>query len=237
MRAGRVVLLVSPLLLLLDPIPNLVMDPFAVGPFGLGIFLLLRFVPWNGVIAILCFAHARTHGRSMYLWSVLGLLAAPVAPLILACLPDKAGSASAELRSAGPVKMYARPAAGIMEDRFPLLVRVLTGRKPKYRDEQLARYNRVKANYEFSIWPMPEATDRLLQQAAERKFTICGHKEEDWLHVYGAGLVGPDELAGTLDWLKEIAAPGKKLSVAVRDTEGILKMQEYYPGHAMGAGA
>src|SRR5271165_2453156 len=104
MKATRILLFLSPLLLF---VPPLIPVNESTGMMLLNSFyrgMLGRF-PGNALMAFLCYTYARQLGREAWPW-VTGSLVAPfLAPLILAFLPPKYGSAADQQR-----RGYARPA-------------------------------------------------------------------------------------------------------------------------------
>src|ERR1017187_3224088 len=104
MKATRLLLFLSPLLLFVPPLVPvdqsaglLLLDSFYKGLLG-------RF-PGNALMALLCYTYARQRGREAWPW-VTGSLVFPfIAPFVLAFMSPKYGSAADEQR-----RRSARPA-------------------------------------------------------------------------------------------------------------------------------
>lgn len=232
MRTTRIILALSPLILLL---PNLV-NPLAedsVGGMMTAMFFgrLLRFFPWNVILACLAYFYASHRRGHEAFWWAFGAMCFPfAAPLVLACMPARWDSTSAMLRRTGsePATKASAPIKGPIEERLPLLDRCLAGAPEETRTEQRSRFGRVAANLEFSLWVPANAAGGIATEAASRDFSVWMSPGEAVTHLYGAGKIPPGRHDATLDWLQKASAPGQVLRVSLRDAEGILRMTEYH---------
>ena len=229
MRTTRILLILSPLLLLLPSVGDALARSSAGGMMAVSFYdELLTFFPWNLALAGLAYLYANHRGRSAAFWAFLALLFPFIVPLILACVPAKADSASAVLRRKEPAPAsVSKSTAAPIEERLPLLDGYLAGVTEAARAEQKARFARVAANVEFSLWVDKSAADRIAMEATNQDFTMWVNPGEAATHLYGAGIVRPDRRDAILSWLKGLSAPGQVLKVALREPDGGLKMTEY----------
>jgi hypothetical protein len=228
MKSVRVIMFLSPFLLLLPPlVPS---DSLAWGMLGMFYGGLLRFFPWNILLAVIAYTYARNQGREGYWWAVAVTVFPYAASFILACLPPKPGSTAAEMRAAAENSRGtpAEAASGAFEERFPLLGRTLAACPEEIRAEQRKRFEPVRANFEFLLVPRPDAVSRLLTEAEIRKFVVWASKSLSGSQLYGAGLVRPDRFQETTAWLAAAGAPGSKFTAATRDRDGRLSFSEEY---------
>jgi hypothetical protein len=189
---------------------------------------VFTFFPWNLALMGLVYVYANHRGRSGSYWAFATLLFPFVAPLILACVPAKAGSASAMLRRKEPAPAAVSLSTAVpIDERLPLLDRYLAGVTEETRVEQKIRYARVAANVEFSLWVDKSAADQIAVEAINRDFTVWMNAGEAATHLYGAGKVRPERCDAILGWLQGASAPGRVLTVALREPDGGLRMVEY----------
>jgi hypothetical protein len=228
MKATRILLFLSPLLLFVPPLVPV--DQSAVGIVVLDSLFkgLLRRFPWNALMAFLCYTYAQQLGRDAWPW-VTGSLAWPfLTPFILAFTPAKYGSAADEQRRAGGRQAPAKAAAGPFEGRFPLLAGYLASASDTTGLEARARLDPVKANFEFSAFVERAGLDPLLAGAAERQLTVWCNPEDNGFRVFGAGMVASKAMDSVTLWLRQ-AAPRRKIAAALHPAEGPTKYFEYYP--------
>jgi hypothetical protein len=228
MKATRVVLFLSPVLLLL---PALLPVSSSLGLTMLGVFYgsLLRRFPWNLMMAGLCYVYANQLGREGFRWAIGSFVFPFLAPLILAFMPPMSDSIAENRRRAHAVPPPAKGAAGSFETRFPLLERFLAGKPEAICAEGRTRFTPVPANYEFSLRVDPSVLDGVLAEATERKFTTWANPDQRGTQVFGAGVVQPENIDTMAAWLRKASVPGEKLMVAWRQNDGRLKFFEYYP--------
>ena len=228
MKATRILLFLSPLLLFVPPLVPV--DQGGVGMILLDSFykgLLGRF-PGNALMAFLCYTYAHQLGREAWPW-VTGSLAWPfLAPLILAFMPAKYGSAADEQRRAGGRQAPAKAATGAFEARFPLLGGYLASASEATGLEARARLDPVQANFEFSAFVERAGFDGLLAGAAQRQLTVWSSPEDNGFRVFGAGMVASKAMESVTAWLRQ-AAPRRKIATAMHPAEGPTKYFEYYP--------
>jgi len=239
MRTTRISLIPSPLLLLLPSVEDVLAGSSVSGMMTVFFYEeLFTFFPWNLVLAGLAYLYANHRGRSAPFWAFLVLLFPFVVPLILACMPAKAGSASAMLRRKEPAPAAVSLSTAVpIEERLPLLDGCLSEGPEETRVEQKNRFARVAANPEFSLWADRSAADRIAGEATTRDFTVWMKAGESAVHLYGASKIRPDRIEAILGWLRGASAPGRVLTVALREPDGGLKMTEYHTAEASGAGA
>ena len=229
MKATRILLFLSPLLLFVPPLVNVndslglaMLDGFYKGMLG-------RF-PGNVLMAFLCYTYAHQLGREAWLWVCGSLIFPFFAPFVLAFMPAKYGSVADVQRRGGRREAPAKAAAGPFEKRFPLLAAYLatlpesTGLPVRIR----ARLDPVPANFEFSAFIDPGRLDGLMAGAAARQLTVWTNPEDGGLRVFGAGMVDKPAVESVTTWLRQ-AAPARKVAAAVHPAEGPTKFFEYYP--------
>ena len=228
MKATRILLFLSPLLLFVPPLV-----PVAEGGVGLALLdmfykgLLGRF-PGNALMAFLCYTYAAQLGRDAWPW-VTGSLAWPfLTPFILAFMPAKYGSAADEQQRAGGRQAPAKAATGAFEARFPLLAAYLPSVSEAAGLEARARLDPVKANFEFSAFVERAGFEGLLAGAAQRELTVWSNPEDNGFRVFGAGMVAAKATESVTAWLRQ-AAPRRKIAAATHPAEGPTKYFEYYP--------
>ena len=229
MKATRILLFLSPLLWFVPPLIRV--------DDNLGLTLLnslykgmLGRFPGNALMAFLCYTYASQLGREAWLWVVGSLYFPFLAPLILAFMPPKHGSAADLQRRGGRRLVPAKAASGPFETRFPLLAAYLAT-LPKATGLELrirARLDPVQANFEFSAFVEPARLDGLLAGAAARQFTVWTNPEDSGVRVFGAGMVDTPAVDSVTTWLRQ-AAPQRKVAAAVHPAEGPTKFFEYYP--------
>jgi hypothetical protein len=225
--ASRVILLVSPLLLLFPA--SLRIAGYRTASM---IFLLLV----NGGVGALVRWHARQNGRDGDLWGMGGFFLPLVTPVVLALLPADPYSANAQFRAAaGPGRAVA--AKGTFEERFPLLMQTLEGQSAETRAGMKARFEGVKTNFEFLLPTAPGALAGLLGEAAKRRFSVWTGNLGTMPLVYGAGLVRTGAEEEVEGWLASAGAPGQKLKVAFWGASGLLRLSEHHCEQATAAGA
>jgi len=179
-------------------------------------------------MAFLCYTYAHQLGREAWPW-VTGSLAWPfLAPLILAFMPAKYGSAADEQRRAGGRQAPAKAATGAFDVRFPLLAGYLASVSEATGLEARARLDPVQANFEFSAFVERAGFDGLLAGAAQRELTVWRNPEDNGFRVFGAGLVATKATESVTAWLRQ-AAPRRKIATAMHPAEGPTKYFEYYP--------
>jgi hypothetical protein len=229
MKATRILLFLSPLLLLVPPLVNVhenlgltMLDGFYKGMLG-------RF-PGNVLMAFLCYTYAHQLGREAWLWVCGSLIFPFFAPFVLAFMPAKYGSMADQQRRGVRRAVPARAATGAFEKRFPLLATYLatlpksTGVEERIR----ARLSPVPVNFEFSAFVDPGSLEALLAGAGSRQLVVWTNPENGGLRVFGAGMVDATALDGVTTWLRQ-AAPQRKVAAAVHPPEGPTKFFEYYP--------
>jgi hypothetical protein len=227
MKATRILLFLSPLLLFVPPLipvsdtPGLaILNMFYKGMLG-------RF-PGNALMAFLCYTYASQLGREAWPW-VTGSLYFPfLAPFILAFMSPKYGSSADTQRRGTARPAPAKAAMGPFETRFPLLSAYLAARPPAAGMEPRARLDLVKANFEFSAFVDPTGLDGLVSGATARQLTVWTNPEDSGVRIFGAGLVGSTDIEGVTRWLRQ-AAPQRKVATAIHPNEGPTKYFEYYP--------
>jgi hypothetical protein len=232
MRTTRIVLALSPLVLLLPDLGTQLAKSSTGGMMTVMFYgRLLTFFPWNVLLACLAYFYASHHrGQEAFWWAAGAMFFPFAAPLVLACMPARWDSTSAVLRRTGsaPTATESKPVKGPIEDRLPLLDRCLAGVPEEIRAEQKSRFARVAANLEFSLCVDKGTAERIPAEAASRDFSVWMSAGEAVTHVYGAGKVPLARRDATLDWLQKAGAAGQVLRVSFRDAEGILGMTEYH---------
>jgi hypothetical protein len=232
MRTTRIVLAISPLILLLPNLGNQMAYSSAGGMMAAFFYgRLLSFFPWNVLLACLAYFYARHRRGQEAFWWGLGAMGAPfVVPLVLACMPERWDSTAAVMRrtTAAPATTEGAPVKGPIEERLPLLARCLASAPEEIRAEQKSRFARVAANLEFSLCVDKGTAERIPAEAASRDFNVWMSAGEGATHVYGAGRVPLARRDAIVDWLHKASAPGQVLRVSFRDAEGIVGMTEYH---------
>ena len=111
MKATRILLFLSPLLLFVPPLLPVadnsglaMLDMFYKGMLG-------RF-PWNALMAFLCYTYAAQLGREAWPWVTGSLFFPFLAPLILAFMSPRYGSSADQQRRAGGRAVAAKAATG-----------------------------------------------------------------------------------------------------------------------------
>ncbi len=227
MKATRILLFLSPLLLF---VPPLVPVTDNTGLMLLNFFykgMLGRF-PGNALMAFLCYTYAGQLGREAWPWVTGSLFFPFLAPLILAFMPAKYGSSADEQRRGRGRSAPAKAAAGPFDARFPLLSAYLTNLPEAARLEPRARLDPVKANYEFSAFLEPAGMDAFLAGATARQLTVWTTADDAGVRVFGAGMVAAAAIDAVTQWVRQWA-PKRKVSTAVHPAEGPTKFFEYYP--------
>jgi hypothetical protein len=227
LKATRILLFLSPLLLFVPPLVPvsdntglLLLDGFYKGMLG-------RF-PGNALMAFLCYTYAGQLGREAWPWVTGSLLFPFLAPLILAFMSPKYGSSADEQRRSRGRAAPAKAAAGPFDARFPLLSAYLASVPEASRQEARERLDPVKANYEFSAFLDPAAIDGFIAGAASRQLTVWITSDDSVVRVFGAGMVDPASIDSVTQWVRQ-AAPKRKVATAVHPAEGPTKYFEYYP--------
>ena len=226
MRGTRVILFLSPLLLLLALEAPPGYRWFAYPILSLVICLLVGF-------------SAKRGGRDDAWWWWCAYFFPFVTPIVLALLPDKWNAPRAELRRAFSAAggAAAKAATGAFEDRFPLLVESASGQAAETQAGLTARFRTVKANLEFTVAVVQDTAARLLLEARKLGFEMATGEQGALILVYGAGLVPPNKVDQLAAWLTGAAAPGQRMRMAFRDAEGFLNFIEHRPEEAAGLGA
>ena len=220
MRGARVVLLMSPLLLVL---------PLVVPAFRTASPLTHRlvYIALSLLIAALCGCSAKLQARDDFWWWAWGHVFPFITPIVLALLPSRWNASLAEFkRGLRPHWNFVRAARGSFEERFPLLVRCLAGQPEATRTGLQVHFQGVKVNFEFLLGMHPNSVNRLMWEAQGRGFVVWTGIIESVPLVYGAGLVRPKAVEATARWLASAGAPGQKLTIACRDGTGALKFIE-----------
>jgi hypothetical protein len=215
--ASRIILLLSPVLLL---IPGALL---ATGNriSGLGALVVVSF----GVRAVVRL-HARHNNRDTDLWGYAALFFPLITPVVLALLPQDPNSPGALLR--GDIgASRAKAAQGQFEARFPLLTQTLEGHPEATRAGLAAHFQKAKTNFEFLLPTNPSALTRVVAEAQSRGLITWTGSDGSGPLVYGAGLVPPNGVDEAGNWLASAGAPGKKLTIAHRDGDGILRFIEH----------
>ncbi len=220
MRSSRLVLLLSPLLLLL---------PLAVPGFRTAdrytqriVYMVLSFS-----IATLAGWCAKLQARDDFWWWAAAYLFPFITPIVLAVMPSRWGSSLAEFkRGLRPRWSFTRPTRGSFEQRFPLLVRCLAEQPEATRAGLEAHFQRVRVNFEFLVGVNRDAVTRLLLEAQDRGFVAWTGIIENVPLVYGAGMVPPKAVDEVTRWLASAGAPGQKLTIACRDQGGGVRFIE-----------
>ena len=229
MKYTRILLFLSPLLLLCPPLVPTHTDNLAWSMIGSFYGLVLRRFPWNFVMAGLCYNYAQQLGREAAWWALFSFALPFVSPLVLAFVPPRFQSTAYEVERALGKGREAIGAVGGFDERFPLLERCLAGKSNITRIEQGTRFNPVVSNFEFTALVERGAIERILAEAQTRKFTVWADAGEEGTRLYGAGMVEKPALEETTAWLKRTGLPGEKMDVSWRQPDGGLKFFEYYP--------
>ena len=217
MAAARIILLVSPLMLIF---------PAALIAAGHRIAALLVLFVVNSGVGALVRWHARQNNRDGDLWGLGAFFFPLITPIVLAFMPEDANSAGALLRTdAGGGR--AKAARGPFEERFPLLTRCLEGQPEATRAGLVALFQGVKTNFEFLLSTNPTALTRVLAEAQERGLTVWTATDGKVPLVYGAGMVKPNAVDEAGTWLASAGAPEGKLTIAFRDADGVSRFIEH----------
>src|ERR1700690_946445 len=215
MRSSRLVLLLSPLLLVLP----LAFPAFRTADRGTQrlVYLVL-----NLAIARLTGTCAKLQARDDFWWWIAAYLFPFITPIVLAVMPSRWGAPLADFkRGLRPRWNFAaREARGSFEDRFPLLVRCLAGQPEATQAGLQAHFQEVKVNFEFLVGMNRDAVNWLVLEAQDRGFVAWTGVVENVPLVYGAGLVRPKDVDETTRWLGSAGAPGQKLTIPCRDAGG-----------------
>jgi hypothetical protein len=164
--------------------------------------------------------YAQRTGRNDIVVFACMLVEPFVTPVIVALLPlDPSWDKFGRKRLAGGLGS-ARSARGTFGQRFPLLMECLAKQPPATRAGMQARYQPVKANFEFLLPAHPAAAARLLAEAQTSGFVTWTGNLGNAPLIYGAGLIQPAHLEQTVRWLAAAGMPGQKLRVAFRDGTG-----------------
>jgi hypothetical protein len=226
-KATRILLFLSPLLFFVPPLVP-VNDNSGLAMLNVFYKGMLGRFPGNALMAFLCYTYAGQLGREAWPW-VTGSLVAPfLAPLILAFMPPKYGSAADEQRRARGRVLPAKAATGPFEARFPLLSAYLAPLPAATGLEPRSRLDPVPANFEFSVFIDAAGIEGFLSAAAARQLTVWTNAEQPGTRVFGAGMVAPPAIDGLTQWLRQ-AAPQRKVATAVHPAEGPTRFFEYYP--------
>ena len=226
MKAARVLLLLSPIIIFLPPLLPSWNKSVAWGLLGFLFRRILRSFPWNCLMGGLCYSYAKQLGRDEWRWGMGGLIVPFLTPCILAFMPPKPYSTAADFR----VKRDAPPpksVAGSFEDRFPLLERCLSTQPEEIRSEQKARFTAIPVNFEFLMTVAPEALEKVVAEMQLRKLTPWVELGEKSAQLFGAGLVPADRREEATAWLLQVRVPGTKVDVSARDPDGRLRHFEY----------
>jgi len=229
MKATRIFLFLSPLMLLCPPLVPIDSGNVAWTMLGGFYGLVLRRFPWNFLMGGLCYMYAQQLGREAARWALVSFVIPFGTPLVLAFMPPKFRSTAYNVQEALAVPAAAKGVVGTFQDRFPLLNRCLAGKPEATHIEQGQRFQAVAANFEFAAIVDPGSLDRILPEAAARQFTVWTEAGADGTHLYGASLVQVKDVESVTAWLKTAGRPGEKLDVAWRHPDGSLKFFEYYP--------
>jgi len=221
MRSSRLVLLLSPLLLVL-PLAFPAFrhaDPFTHRT----VYLIL-----NLVIARLTGTCAKLQARDDFWWWIAAYLFPFITPIVLAAMPSRWGAPLADFkRGLRPSWDFTTQAArGSFEERFPLLMRCLAGQPEATRAGLQAHFQDVKVNFEFLVGMNRDAVNWLLVEAQDRGFVAWTGVVENVPLVYGAGLVRPKAVDETIRWLASAGAAGQQLTIACRDAGGSVRFIE-----------
>jgi hypothetical protein len=221
MRSSRLVLLLSPLLLLL---------PYAFPAFRTadrGTHKLV-YIAINLAIAGLCGACAKLQARDDYWWWVAAYVFPFITPIVLAVMPSRWGAPLVNFkRGLRPHWDFTtRAARGSFEERFPLLLRCLEGQPEATRAGLEAHFQVVKVNFEFLVGVNRDGVTRLVLEAQDRGFVVWTGIIENVPLVYGAGLVRPKAVDETSRWLASAGVSGQKLTIACRDAAGAVRFIE-----------
>ncbi len=225
--AARIVLLVSPVLLCI---------PTALFASGHRWISLIALILVNVGVRTLVRQYAGQSGRDGDLWGIGGFFFPLIVPIVLALMPPDPNSQAAQFRAVSGTTR-AKAAGGSLEERFPLLTQCLAGQPEATRCGLMARFRAVRTNFEFLLPTTQTAIARLLAEAQDRKFVTWTGTNGNVPLVYGAGLVGPAAVEETGRWLSSAGAPGEKLTIAVRDADGVLQFIEHRFEPASGARA
>jgi hypothetical protein len=227
MKITRIFLFASPLLLLVPPLfpPS---DNPAWMVFSSFYSLIVGRFPWNLVMAALCYNYAQQLGRDAFVWAGFSFFFPFATPLVLAFRSPKYNSTADVVRrmQQGPAK--AKAATGPFNERFPLLTQYLQGRPEADWAEQKARFDPVRANYEFLLAVDPNARVRMMAEASTRHMTTWTDTTESGTKLFGAAFVELKDLEEVAKWLKGGAVSGEKLSIVWRQPDGVIKSLEYY---------
>lgn len=226
MKATRIFLFLSPLILLVPPLLPLGTN-FTWSMLGMFYGTILRRFPWNLIMAGLCYVYAQQLGRDAFRWGGASFFFPFCTPLVLGFMPPKYNSTADIIRRMNAPAARAAGSGGPFEDRFPLLHRTLSS-VPEAAAEQTSRFDGVSANYEFTLTVGQSALPVMLAEAANRKFTTWSYPGETEMQVYGAALVQPAEVEATTIWLRGAGVSGGKLTVIWRQPDGVQKYLEYY---------
>ena len=224
--ASRIILLVSPLMLLF---------PAALMASGFRVAGLLALLVVSSGVGALVRWHARQNDRDGDLWGFGAFFFPLITPIVLALLPLDPYSASSQLRASSQTGR-ATPAKGRFEERFPLLTQCLEAQTEATRAGMRARFQAVKVNFEFLLPTSAVAVSRLLEEARCRGLAAWTGASGNAPLVYGAGLVRPSTVEEAESWLAAAGAPGQKLTIAFRDAEGVLHFIEHRFEQTAGAG-
>jgi len=213
MRTTRIILAISPLVLLLPNLGNQLASDSAGGLMAAFFYgRLLTFFPWNVLLAGLAYFYGRHRRGEEAFWWGLGAMGAPfVVPLVLACMPEKWDSTSAVLRrtTGAPATTESAPVKGPIEERLPLLARCLAGapgRDPCRAEGPVCARRR---QLELSLCVDKGAAERIPAEAASRDISVWMNAGEAVTHVYGAGRVPLARRDTIVDWLHKPARPGR----------------------------
>ena len=228
MKYTRIFLFLSPLMLLCPPLVPM-QDTVAMTMLMSFYGKLLRFFPWNLLMAGICYSYAQQLGRESFRWAGASFVFPFCTPVILGFMPPKYNSTAYAVKQALAQPAAAKGAAGKFDERFPLLQKCLEGKPESTNFEQLGRFAPVISNFEFTAKVDPSSLDRILPEAATRQFTVWPDAGSDGTRLYGAGLVQVKDVDDTTAWLKRIGMSGEKVDVAWRQSDGNMKYFEYYP--------
>ncbi len=221
MRSSRLVLLLSPLLLVLP----WAFPAFRTADRGTH---KLAYIAINLAIAVLCGACAKLQARDDFWWWAAAYVFPFVTPIVLAVMPSRWGAPLADFkRGLRPRWNFtARAARGSFEERFPLLMRCLAGQPEATRAGLEAHFQGVKVNFEFLVGMNRDAVNWLVLEAQDRGFVAWTGVVENVPLVYGAGLVRPKAVDEAAQWLASAGAPGQKLTIACHDAAGAVRFIE-----------
>jgi len=215
--AARIILLLSPVLLLI---------PGALLAAGNRISGLVTLVVVSFGVRAVVRVHARHNNRDADLWGYGALFFPMITPVVLALMPQDPNSASVALRGDTGASC-AKAAGGPLEERFPLLTQTLEGQPEETRAGLMAHFQKVKTNFEFLLPAKADAVTKLVAEARGRGLITWTGSDGSVPLVYGAGLVPPRGVEEAESWLASAGAPGKKLTIAHRDADGILRFAEH----------